>query len=221
MDTFRPPSPWDYLTGHWAEISPLLVQQVQLVGLVIAISAALGIGIGLLVWRRLNLSEVTMGAAATILTVPSLALLTLFILPFGLGWKPTVIALVLYAQLPIIRNTVVGMRSVDTAILESARGMGMGSRRLLWRIQFPLAWPVIVTGLRVASMLVFGISAIAAYVAGPGLGNLVFDGLGHLGSFNALNQALVGACGIAILALVFDATFLFLNRLTARGGLRA
>ena len=88
----------------------------------------------------------------------------------------------------------------------------------MMRVQLPLAWPVILAGLRVATMLVFGISAIAAYVSGPGLGNLVFTGLSRLGSVNATNQALVGAFGIAFLALAFDAVFLVVRRSPSQGG---
>jgi len=98
--------------------------------------------------------------------------------------------------------------------------MGMNGRRILVRIQLPLAWPVILAGLRVATMLVFGISAIAAYVSGPGLGNLVFTGLSRLGSVNATNQAVVGAFGIAILALAFDAAYVLIRRLTVSRGIR-
>lgn len=221
MNPYTPPSLWGYINQDWPDIRPLLMQQVEMVVIVMAISAALGVGIGLGVWRWVNLSEVAVSVAAAILTIPSLALLTIFIPPFGLGWEPTIIALVLYAQLPIIRNTVVGMRGVDPAVMESARAMGMGRGRIMFRIQFPLAWPVIVTGLRVSSMVVFGISAIAAYVSGPGLGNLLFSGLDNLGSFNALNQALTGAIGITLLALAFDLLFVAINRVTLSRGLRA
>ncbi len=154
------------------------------------------------------------------LTIPSLALLTLFIPVFGLGWAPTLIALVLYAQLPIVRNTITGLQSVDPGIIESAKGIGMTTSRRMLSIQLPLAWPVILAGLRVATMLLFGISAIAAYVSGPGLGNLVFTGLSRFGAVNATNQALAGSLGIALLALAFDAGYLVLRRLTTSRGIR-
>jgi len=215
----KSPSVWEYLDRQWPHIQPLLWQQIELILISIAIAAGLGITIGILVSAHPRLANGVQATASGILTIPSLALLTLFIPLFGLGWTSTVIALVLYAQLPIIRNTVTGLRSVDPSVLESARGLGMSTARQIGRVQLPLAWPVILTGLRVATMMMFGISAIAAYVSGPGLGNLVFTGLSRLGSVNAQNQALVGGFGIAALALLFDGGYVLLRRLTAPGGI--
>jgi len=183
-------------------------------------AGVLGVGIGVLVWNKPRWAGAAQSIASIILTIPSLALLVLFIPIFGLGWVPSVIALVLYAQLPILRNTITGLRAVDAGILESAKGIGMSATRRMVKVQLPLAWPVVLTGLRVSTILTFGISAISAYVNGPGLGNLVFTGLSRLGSANSLNQALVGGIGIALLALLFDAAFLLLRRVTVSGGLR-
>lgn len=215
------PSLSDYLREQWTYIQPMVVQQVELVLLTMAVAAFVGVTAGALVWDHPRLSAPVQAVAGGLLTIPSLALLTLLQPATGLGWTTTVIALVIYAQLPIIRNTVTGLRSVDPAILQAARGMGMGAVRGMLRIQLPLAWPVILAGLRVATMLVFGISAIAAYVSGPGLGSLVFTGLSRLGSVNATNQAIVGSFGIALLALAFDAAYLVLRRLTVSRGIRA
>ena len=213
------PSLPEYLQRQWIYVQPLLVEQIELVLVTIAISAVVGVLIGTLVWERPRISGLVQAAAGGLLTIPSLALLTLLQPSTGLGWTTTVIALVVYAQLPIIRNTVTGLRSVDPGILQAAKGMGMTPLRSMLRIQLPLAWPVILAGLRVATMLVFGISAIAAYVSGPGLGELVFTGLNRLGSVNSLNQALTGSFGIALLALAFDAAYLVLRRLTVSRGI--
>jgi osmoprotectant transport system permease protein len=215
------PSLWDYLSRQWVHIRPMVIEQVQLIAIVMIIASVLGVGVGLLIWNRPSWSSVVIGAAAGFLTIPSLALMTLFLPIFGLGWTGTVVALVLYAQLPIIRNTVAGLRGVDKDLLESGRGIGMSNRRVLLRVQLPLAWPVIITGIRVATMLAFGISAIAAYVSGPGLGNLIFTGLQRFGAVNSLNQAIVGGVGIAVLALAFDAFYVVLRRLTTSRGIRA
>ncbi len=214
------PSIWTYLGKQWPRIQPLVVQQIGLIVLSMTIAMVIGVGIGVLVWDHPKLAGAAQSTASVILTIPSLALLVLFIPPFGLGWLPTVIALVLYAQLPILRNTITGLRGVDPGMLESATGMGMTATRRLIRIQLPLAWPVILAGLRVSTMMIFGISAIASYINGPGLGNLVFTGLSRLGSANSQNQVLVGGIGIALLALIFDGGFLVLRRLTVSGGLR-
>jgi osmoprotectant transport system permease protein len=214
------PSLSQYLQEQWIYIRPLVAQQVVLVLLTIAISAVIGVAIGMLVWNRPWASGPVQALASAILTIPSLALLTLLQPHTGLGWTTTVIALILYAQLPIIRNTAVGLRSIDPAVLQTAKGIGMSPLRSMMSVQLPLAWPVILAGLRVATMLIFGISAIAAYVSGPGLGQLVFTGLSRLGSVNATNQAIVGSFGIAILALAFDSAYLVIRRLTVSRGIR-
>ena len=214
------PSVWEYLDRQWPRIQPLVREQVELILISVLLAALIGVTLGVLISDRPRLADGVQAVASGVLTIPSLALLTLFIPLFGLGWTSTVVALVLYAQLPIIRNTVTGMRGVEPDILESARGIGMSTSRRLLRVQLPLAWPVILAGLRVATMMMFGISAIAAYVNGPGLGNLVFTGLSRLGSVNAQNQALVGGFGIALLALLFDGGYLLLRRFTVPRGMR-
>ena len=210
----------DYLNLQWVHIQPLVIEQVELIALVMVLATLLGVGLGMLIWGRSGVNDLVIGGASAFLTIPSLALMTLFLPIFGLGWTGTVVALVLYAQLPIIRNTVAGLQGVDSGIVESARGIGMTPLRILLRVQLPLAWPVIIAGIRVATMLAFGISAIAAYVSGPGLGNLIFTGLQRFGAVNSLNQAIVGGVGIAVLALLFDGAYLVLRRLTLSRGIR-
>lgn len=210
----------DYLNLQWTHIQPLVIEQVELIALVMVLATLLGVGLGMLIWSRSIASGLVIGGASAFLTIPSLALMTLFLPIFGLGWTGTVVALVLYAQLPIIRNTVAGLQGVDSAIVESARGIGMTPLRILLRVQLPLAWPVIIAGIRVATMLAFGISAIAAYVSGPGLGNLIFTGLQRFGAVNSLNQAIVGGVGIAVLALLFDGAYVVIRRFTISRGIR-
>jgi osmoprotectant transport system permease protein len=154
-------------------------------------------------------------------TVPSLAMLGLLIPVLGLGVAPSVTAIVLYALLPIIRNTVVGLHGVDPLLVDAARGIGMSRLRALMRIELPLAWPVILTGIRVSTQLAMGIGAVAAYVSGPGLGEQIFSGLARLGGANAVNPTLTGTLGIALLALLFDGFFVLLGRFTAQGEARA
>jgi osmoprotectant transport system permease protein len=105
--------------------------------------------------------------------------------------------------------------------MESARGVGMSNLRILVSVQLPIAWPIILTGVRVAAQLTIGIAAIAAYVAGPGLGQYIFQGLSSLGSKNALNLALTGTLGVILLALIVDALFVLITRYTTSRGLRA
>lgn len=215
-----PPNLFQFINIQHEKILRAVLAQIELVLLVMAIVSFTAIVTGLVVWKSTAASEAVTGFWSVVFTIPSLAMFIFFIGPFGLGWLPAVIALVLYGQLPVVRNTIVGLRSVEPAVMESAAAMGMKPLTVLRKIQFPLAWPVIIVGIRVSAMLIFGISAIAAYVGGPGLGDYLFSGLANLGSFNSMNQTLVGAFGITILALIFDGLFVFVRRVTTPRGLR-
>ncbi|MFK0250538.1 ABC transporter permease subunit [Amycolatopsis azurea] len=181
-----------------------------------ALAVLVGMTIGLLTYRRRWLGAMATTTTAAFLTIPSIALLGILIGPFGLGLTNVLFALVLYALLPITRNTIVGLRGVDPAVVDAARGMGLGRVRLLFRVRLPLAWPVILSGIRVSTQITIGIAAIGAYVKGPGLGNEIFDGLGRFGSVNSLNQVLTGTLGIMVLALLFDLAFVVVGKLTTR-----
>lgn len=210
-----------FWASRWDDILELLLEHVTVVALALALALIIGVGVGMLVWNKPIPRSVVIAAAGVALTIPSLALLALLIPSFGLGWTPTVIALVMYSLLPIVRNTIVGLREVPPAVMESATGMGMNPLRVLVLIQLPLAWPIILTGVRVAAQLAIGVAAIAAYVAGPGLGQFIFQGLSSLGSKNALNLALSGTLGVIVLALLVDGLFVFITRTTTPRGLRA
>ena len=192
----------------------------MVVAISLAIAIVIGVSLGVLVYRRERAANIALGVTSTFLTIPSFALFGLFIPIFGLGYTPAVVALVIYALLPILRNTVTGLRSVDPAISESAQGMGMNYWQRLLRVDMPLAWPVIIAGVRVSTMLLMGIAAIAAVVNGPGLGEDIFAGLARIGSVNALNLVLGGILGIIVLALLFDTFFNLLGKLTTSRGIR-
>jgi osmoprotectant transport system permease protein len=215
-----PPNLLEFISIQREKITLAVIAQIELILLVMTIVSITAILTGLLVWKSTAASEAVTGFWSVVFTIPSLAMFIFFIGPFGLGWLPAVIALVLYGQLPVVRNTIVGLRSVEPAIMESAAAMGMKPFTVLRKVQFPLAWPVIIVGIRVSAMLIFGISAIAAYVGGPGLGDYLFSGLANLGSFNSMNQTLVGAFGITLLALIFDGLFVIVRRVTTPRGLR-
>lgn len=210
----------EFLNRRQGDLTQMFIEHLAVVALSVALATVLGVGIGLLIWDRAAARSIAIMSAAIILTIPSLALLAILSPVLGLGWGPTVVALVLYSQLPIIRNTVVGLREVPDHVLESAQGMGMTRTAALVKVQLPMAWPIILTGIRVATQLAIGIAAIGAYVAGPGLGQFIFRGLSSLGSKNALNYALTGTVGVIILALLADALFVLITRYTTPRGLR-
>ena len=209
----------NYLVSRWDHLLELAIAHAEVVFISLLIATAIGVTTGVLVYRRERTAEVVLAATSTFLTIPSFALFGLLLPIFGLGWLPTIFALVIYALLPIVRNTIVGLRSVDPAIAESAQGMGMSRWSRLFRIELPLAWPVIITGLRVSTLIIVGIAAIAAYVNGPGLGEDIFQGISRIGSAVALNLVLGAVLAIIVLALLFDGFFAVLGKLTTSRGL--
>ncbi|MBE3000078.1 ABC transporter permease [Nocardiopsis sp. HNM0947] len=184
----------------------------------LGLAVLIGLPLALLTYRHRSRGAV-LAVAGVFLTIPSYALFGLLITPLGLGTAPSVIALTLYAFLPVIRNTVVGLREVDPAVVESARGMGLSRTQTLLQVELPLALPVIVTGLRVATQMILGIAAIAAAVNGPGLGNLILQGLTSAGTPFAVYLTLQGVIGIVVLAILFDLFFAALGRLTTTRGM--
>ena len=210
----------DYLARRWEDITLLAIGHLQVVLIAVGIAAVLAIPLGALVAGRPAASRPVLAITGTMLTIPSFALFGLLIPLFGLGAAPAIIALVLYAIFPIVRNTVTGLESVPPEVLDAARGMGLSPLRRLVVVRLPLAWPVILTGIRLATIMSVGIAAIAAAVAGPGLGQLIFDGLARNGGANALNDTLAGVLGVAVLALALDLLFIGLVRLTTSRGLQ-
>jgi osmoprotectant transport system permease protein len=210
----------DYLFERWPTITVMTVEHAEVVLIAVAIAAVVGIGVGAAVEGHPRASRVALGLAGAMLTIPSLALFGVLVPVFGLGLAPTIAALVLYAIFPILRNTITGLESVPTAVDEAARGMGLGRWDRMRRVRLPLAWPVVLTGVRLATIMTVAIAAIAAAVAGPGLGQLIFTGLARVGGANALNDAVAGTLGVVLLALVLDLLFLGLSRLTTSAGIR-
>jgi len=210
-----------YVEENADSILGLAWGHVWVVALSMGIATVAGILLGVLTYRSAAASAVVLTVTGLFLTFPSFALLGVLLAIMGLGVAPVVIALVLYALLPIVRNTVTGLREVDAVVLDSARGIGMSPLQRLVRVELPVAWPLILAGLRNATQLVVGIAAIAAYVNGPGLGKFIFAGLSQLGGANATNSIVVGTLGVVIIALAFDALLALLGRATVSKGIRA
>jgi osmoprotectant transport system permease protein len=210
----------DYLASRWDNLLELGIEHALVTGVSVLIATVLGVGVGMATYNRRAAGQLVIGVTSVFLTIPSLALFGLFINVLGLGVAPVVVALVMYSLLPIVANTIVGLREVDPAIVESAQGMGMSRAQRLLRIELPLAWPVILTGMRVSTLIALGIAAIGAYIRGPGLGNDIFAGLSRTSSPNALNLVLGGTLGVVVLAILFDLLYVLLNRLTTSRGVR-
>ncbi len=194
---------FDFLFRNRAEVLALTLEHSALVAAAMLIAVALGIPLGILVTRQQALRRWVLGIANIFQTVPSLALFGFLIsvpLLGGIGGRTAIVALVLYALLPIIRNTYVGISGVDPAVVEAARGMGMTDRQLLWQVEIPLALGVILAGIRVATVMSVGVATIAAAIGAGGLGTYIFRGLSMVN-----NQIiLAGAIPAALLALLAD-----------------
>ncbi|MBB4714892.1 ABC transporter permease [Streptomyces luteogriseus] len=212
---------WEYLVNRHQQLLTDAYQHASAVFQCMVVATVLGVLIAVASYRNEWAGNVATTTTATILTVPALALIGLLIPIVGLGVPPTVVALTLYGLLPVVRNAIVGLRGVDPTLVDAATGIGMSRPARLLRVELPLAWPPILTGIRVSTQMLMGIAAIAAYASGPGLGNVIFRGLASLGSANALNQVLAGTLGIIILALLFDAAYVLIGRLTIPRGIRA
>ncbi|GAA2892217.1 ABC transporter permease [Pseudonocardia halophobica] len=211
---------WQYVTERWDRLS--LQAWLHLSGVVqcTILAAIIGVAVGIAVYRSPAGSAVATALSSTVLTIPSFALLGLLIPIVGLGVTPSVIALTLYGLLPIVRNTIVGLAGVDPAVTDAAKGIGMSRTGVLSRVELRMAWPAILTGMRVSAQMLMGIAVIAAYAKGFGLGSEVFSGLTRAGSANSLNQALAGTLGVVILALLLDGVFVLISRLTIPKGVR-
>lgn len=210
----------EYLERNYDNLIELSLEHIQLVLIAMGIAIVVGIPLGVIGQRNRLLRSPILSVTSFFLTIPSLALFAIFIPLVGIGAAPAIAGLTLYALLPIVSNTVAGLASVDRAIIQASRGMGMGSFRRLAQVEIPLAWPVILTGVRVSTQVVVGIAAIAVFVGGPGLGNEIFRGVRSTGSPNAPNLIYGGTLAIVILALLFDAVFVLISRLTTSRGIR-
>lgn len=209
-----------YLVQRWEHILELTIAHAQIVAISLLIATAISVTLGVFVYRNNLAAGAVLNVTGVFVTIPSFALFGLLIPILGIGAPPTILALVMYALLPIVRNTIVGLQGVDSAITESAQGMGMSRWQQLFKIELPLAWPVILAGIRVSTLLIMGIAAIAAIVNGPGLGEDIFSGLARVGTDQALDLVLSATLGIVVLALVFDGLISVLGRLTTPGGIK-
>ncbi|MBB2992991.1 osmoprotectant transport system permease protein [Mycolicibacterium iranicum] len=211
---------WEYVSAHYPQLIFDSYQHVSAVVQSVLIATVLGVLIGVLSYRSALAANLATTTSSVILTVPSFALLGLLIPLFGLGVITSVTALVLYSLLPIVRNTIVGLNAVDPALTDAARGIGMSRLDTLRRVELRLVWPAILSGMRLSTQMSMGVLAIAAYVKGPGLGNLIFAGLARVGSPTALPMALSGTLLIVTLALALDAVLVLIGRLTTSKGIR-
>jgi osmoprotectant transport system permease protein len=196
-------SPWTFLVEHRAEIFGTTVEHLVLVIVAMLIAILIGVPLGLLVVHRPVLRGIALGVANIFQTIPSLALFGFLIpIPYigGIGKRTATVALVLYALLPILRNTYVGLTEIDPAVLESAEAMGMTRSQILFRVRLPLASAFILAGIRTATVITVGVATIAAAIGAGGLGTFIFRGVALVSN----GLLLAGAIPAALLALAAD-----------------
>ncbi len=197
--------------GLPSEILALTLEHLELVLVALAIAAAVSIPTGILLTRRAGMRRWVLGFANVLQTIPSLALFGFLIpVPFigGIGKRTAIMALVLYALLPILRNTMVGILGVDPAVRESAVAMGMTGRQVLWQVELPLAMRTILAGVRVATVTTIGTATIAAAIGAGGLGVFIFRGISTVDT----GEILAGAIPAAVIALIADEGLGWLER---------
>ncbi|GEO09373.1 ABC transporter permease/substrate-binding protein [Segetibacter aerophilus] len=191
---------WSFIQQQSDKLLQQTAAHIGLTFISLLLSIIIGIPLGIWISRKKQWSGTVLGIAGVLQTIPSIALLGFMIPLLGIGVKPAIVALMLYAFLPIIRNTFTGINQVNAAVTDAAKGMGMTSNQILFKVELPLAMPVILAGIRTATVINVGVATLAAYIAAGGLGEFIFGGI----ALNNTNMILAGAIPAALLAIFFD-----------------
>ena len=205
----------EFFLNNRLEVARLTMEHLWLVSISIGLAALVGVPMGILITRRPLFKRPVLGVSDLIQTIPSLALFGLLLPVWWLGENAVrlaVLALTLYALLPIVRNTFEGIKGVDPAVREAARGMGMTDWQILRAVELPLAVPVIVAGIRIATVTTIGVATVAAAIGAGGLGEFIFRGLAMVDN----RVILAGALPAALLALLADGALSLVERLLRR-----
>lgn len=203
-----------FMVSHSDDIFAALIQHMKITGIAVGFAVLIGVPIGIWISKKQNIAGFVLGVANIMQTIPSLALFGLIIPIMGIGFKPSVFVLLLYALMPIIKNTYIGITTVDSSVIEAGRGMGMTRMQILKIIEVPLALPMIMGGIRISTVINIGTATIAALIGAGGLGDFIFRGISM-----ADNQMILsGAIPTALLALFMDTLLNFVEkRITPKG----
>ena len=203
-----------YAIKNYSLILEKTGEHISLAGIAVLLACLVGVPVGFLITNNRKLSKIVVNIANIIQTIPSLALFAFAMPLFGIGARPAIFALFLYALLPIIKNTLIGINNVDPAIIEAAKGMGMSQTQITFKVEIPLAIAVIMGGVRIATVTGIGIATIAALIGAGGLGQLIYQGISMLN----YDMILTGAISSAVLALLADFILgIVENKLTSKG----
>ncbi len=191
---------WQFIIDRLPELGQKVYQQSYLVGISMLFAIIVGLPLGILISRIRSLKAPVLGVANTLQTIPSLALLTFFLPLLGIGAKPAILALTLYALLPVVRNTYTGIKGVPAETIEAAKGLGFTGAQRLCMVELPLALPTIISGVRIATAISVGIATLAAFIGAGGLGDFINQGL----ALNNTRLVMLGAIPAAAMALILD-----------------
>jgi osmoprotectant transport system permease protein len=209
-----------YVGANYQTIFKLTVEHLYLVSISVGVAILSGVPIGILITKDKKLADAVLYVASVIITIPSVAMFGLMIpilsmVNRGIGFWPAAIAIFLYSQLPIIRNTYTAINNIDPALREAAKGMGMSDWQRLAKVEIPLAVPVIMAGVRMAVVMNIAVATIAVYIGAGGLGTIINEGITGTNS----TKLIVGAVAVSLLAVVADYLFLFMQKLMTPKGL--
>lgn len=203
----------DFLFQNHELLLKLTIEHISLVAVAVGLATITGVPIGIAITQNEKVANIVLYIASIIITIPSIALFGLMIpilsvIGHGIGYLPAVIAVLLYSQLPIIRNTYTAINNVDPALREAARGIGMNPMQRLRMVEIPLAIPVIMAGIRIAVVMNIGVMAIASYIGAGGLGVLISRGI----SQSDPRQLIAGAIAVSVLAIIADYSLMYLQK---------
>jgi osmoprotectant transport system permease protein len=202
------------ISDRWQDIVDATTQHIELALLAMFFAIVISVPLGVFLTRHRKLAGIVLGIVSVFQTIPSLALLGFMIPLFGIGVVPAVIAMVMYALLPILRNTYTGILGVDQSLMEAGKGMGMTRRQLLWMVELPLSRSVIFAGIRTATVMTIGVATLASFIGAGGLGDLILRGISMVDT----GVILAGAIPAALMAIVFDLLLAWVDwRVTPKG----
>ncbi len=193
---------------RWETILELTIEHFEIVLTAMFISITMGVLIGIIITYNKKIATIVLNIANVMMTIPSLALFSILIPLMGIGRAPAIAGLVLYTQLPIIRNVYTGIMNIEPSIIESATGMGLTKSKIMFKVKLPLAFPIIMTGVRTATVMGIGLGAIAAYIGAGGLGQYIFQGINRGND----KMILIGAIMVSVITIVIDRGLAFVQK---------
>lgn len=190
----------NWLSLNWLRVVEKIIEHFFISTISLLIGIVIAVPLGIFLTRTKKLSKIVMSIASILQTLPSLALLAIMVPIFGVGVKPAVVALVIYSLLPILRNTYLGIESVDKDLVDASKGMGMTRMQIIRKVQIPIAIPIIISGIQLSAVYLVSWATIASYIGAGGLGDLIFMGLNNF-NFYAI---LAGSIPVTLMALMMD-----------------